>query len=68
MRVERPHTGHPRLWDDVVWLFAWACLATGVLVAGVLAPIYDDTWHGTLAGAGLCALGVVLLVIGRRRL
>jgi len=47
-------------------LFAWGCVIAGVVVAGVIAPIYDETSLGSIAGTWITGLGLLLL-FGRVR-
>jgi hypothetical protein len=56
--------GHAR--EHVVRLFAWGCVIAGVVVAGVIAPIYDESALGSIAGTWITGVGLLLLVGGVR--
>jgi len=58
--------GHARGREQVVHLLAWGCVIAGVIVAGVIAPIYDESWLGSLAGTWITSFGLLLL-FGRVR-
>jgi hypothetical protein len=66
MSVQHHPPVHPRVWEELVRVLAWTLMGAGVIVAGVIAPIYDDSWLGPMIGTWLCALGLVLSFAGRR--
>jgi hypothetical protein len=58
--------GHASGREQVVRLFAWGCVITGVVVAGVIAPIYDESGFGSIAGTWITSFGLLILFGGVR--
>jgi len=56
--------GHAGGREHAMRLFAWGCVNAGVVVAGVIAPIYDESWLGWIAGTWITSFGLLLLSQG----